>query len=121
MPSWPASLPKLCNIRPEPPVDNLIRSETDTGPAKLRRRTTAVPRFLRGDIYPDGQQRIEFENFWNDEIDSGSVAFTWAGIDQIDDSDREVRLERVDEAIVDGSASIALRRFRIGLRVEILP
>ncbi len=42
MATWPATLPApaLSSLRETPP-DNLIRTQMDKGPAKVRRRTTA--------------------------------------------------------------------------------
>lgn len=121
MPSWTATLPKLCNIRPERPVNTVLRSETDTGPAKTRPRYSAAPRYLRGSIYPHGAQRLEFENFFNDVIGRGALAFTWEKIDPITDEDREVRIEVTDEELISPAPAFADRIFRIDLRVEILP
>lgn len=121
MSSWPLSLPKLCNIKPDAPVDAVLRSQPDVGPAKQRPRFTAVSRFLRGSIYLTGQQRIEFETFFRDEIRLGALAFDWPGIDPITDEQKSVRIQVVDENFISGSPAIPDRTFQLDLRVEILP
>lgn len=121
MPSWPISLGKPCNIKPEAPVDTLLRSETDVGPAKLRKRFTAASRFFGCSLYFTGQQRIEFESFFNDEIARGAEPFDWEAIDPHDDSDRSVRIQVTNEELLAGSPAVPDRTFKVDLRVEILP
>lgn len=121
MASWPVSLPKLVNVRPEPPVDTLLRSQNDVGPDKVRRRFTAAPRFVNGSLFLTGQQRLELDTFYRDTIEAGAVEFDWPGIDPIDDSDRTCRMQITGEELMAGSPAFPNRTIRVDVRVEILP
>lgn len=120
--SWPLALPqKLANVRPEPPVDTLLRSQNDVGPDKVRRRFTAASRFIVGSIFLTGQQRLEFDSFFQDELEAGALAFDWPGIDPITDADRSVRIQVAGEEFISGAPAKPDRTIRLDLRVEILP
>lgn len=79
MASWPSTLPdfvlrqgyseKLPNV--------LIRSQTDTGPAKVRRRhTTGVREFnIVLSLTPD--EADDFDEFFITTLKHGSLTFTW--------------------------------------------
>lgn len=79
MPTWPASLPKCpipfsANIGA--PQKALLRSEMDTGPAKVRPRTTAAVRPLTLKYGPmTAAQYDTFETFHADDLIFGVLSF----------------------------------------------
>jgi len=79
MPTWPATLPQKfsANGYDESPPDNLIRSKTDSGPAKIRRRTTANIRPYKTTLRMTGTQVSTLETFYITTLVGGSLAFDW--------------------------------------------
>jgi len=78
-PPWPANVPLsfLHGTYQEAMPDGRLRTEMDTGPAKLRRRTTAAPRPMAGTIHIDGTQLTILVNFWTMTTYYGTLAFTF--------------------------------------------
>ena len=79
MSTWPGTLPQdleLQNFNEVLP-DNLIRSEMDVGPAKVRRRTRANVGLKAGQITCTAAQWTTLETFYNDTVAGGSLTFTW--------------------------------------------
>lgn len=77
-PVWPATLPPLTeqsNFNEAPP-DTLLRSNTDTGPAKLRRRSTAGIRPLGGSMLMTKDQLAILEAFFLTDLVGGALPFT---------------------------------------------
>lgn len=80
MNTWPATLPSrpLLEGATESWPDVVIRSNTDTGPAKLRQRYTAgVTRFYAQFVL-NSTQVGTFETFFKTTISNGATAFTMA-------------------------------------------
>src|SRR5262245_1456135 len=79
--SWPLSLPTgfLAGTDKQTGEDNLLRSQMDIGPAKVRRRTTAGAGSLEGTLYLDQSQFDTFMQFWRQTTRSGALAFTFYG------------------------------------------
>lgn len=76
---WPATLPQYvlaANYSEEVP-DNTIRSETDVGPAKVRRRGTAAPAPISCQVMLTTTQRATLIDFYNTDTKSGSLTWTW--------------------------------------------
>lgn len=75
--TWPIELPTgfLEGAEEERYEDNVLASAMDTGPAKVRRRTTASPSELSGVIFLDTTQKIIFDTFWRQVVRSGSEPF----------------------------------------------
>lgn len=78
MPTWPNSLPPFpeADAFQEQDVSQVLRSEMDTGPAKVRRRFTGrVSNFpVRWTL--DGVQVSALETFFYDTLGGGSLTFT---------------------------------------------
>lgn len=75
---WPASLPQ-CPLRPKTraPLPNVISFGTETGPGKVRRRSTArVKQHSLTFLLTAGQLAI-FESFFEDDLGDGASAFRW--------------------------------------------
>lgn len=75
---WPVSLPPpAINTMNESPADNLIRSNMDKGPAKVRRRTTANVRPLAFTLRLTAQELQTLENFYDVDTYSGAEVFDY--------------------------------------------
>lgn len=74
---WPASLPQyfLRSSYSEGTGKSVIRSEMDTGPAKLRRRSRAVVRPVDGSLLMTGDQYETFVTFVENTIGGGALPF----------------------------------------------
>lgn len=74
---WPASLPQepLVNSYEEQPPKTAIHTEMDRGPAKSRRRSTAMPRPIQMRFLMDSSQLDTFDEFFGDTIKGGALKF----------------------------------------------
>lgn len=74
---WPPELPTgfLEGTDEETYENAVIASAMDTGPAKVRRRSTATVRDLTGTIHLDGTQKAIFDTFWRQTLRHGTLAF----------------------------------------------
>ncbi len=77
MATWPSTLPQefMEDGYSESPPDNLIRTQTDTGPGKIRKRSTAASRKIQGQLLFTAAQKTIFESFFETTIGYGSLAF----------------------------------------------
>jgi hypothetical protein len=57
--------------------DNVLRSATDYGPGKTRRRFTAVSRYQTCRWVFNSEQLQIFQDWWETEIFSGALSFFW--------------------------------------------
>ena len=74
---WPLTLPAspLAESYAETAPDNIIRTATDQGPAKLRRRTTAAVRALRFACILSAAQTEILDTFYLEDLQGGSLPF----------------------------------------------
>jgi len=78
MASWHTDLPAhLINTFTETVPDNLIRSDMDKGPAKVRRRTTANVRAVAFTIACTPEQLAILDEFYTDTLASGADQFDY--------------------------------------------
>lgn len=87
--AWPSALPvapmrRGLRIAPQ---DNLVRSQTDTGPGKTRRRSSRAPINVTCSINVDSPGRTEFTAFYRSILLDGALRFTWPGLDAVVDGD----------------------------------
>lgn len=76
MAAWPASLPQYFQIgMTDTRQSGFLRSATDTGPYKQRKRFTAVARFIGGSMIITAAQRTTFETFYVTTTNQGADAF----------------------------------------------
>lgn len=79
MPTWPPSLPPLAAVDDrsygESPPDVVLRSATDVGPAKLRRRTTAGVRPLTCTLPLTAAEVATLDTFYIATCAGGALAF----------------------------------------------
>ncbi len=76
-PVWPSSLPQfpIDSGYSEEPEDNVLRSPTDIGPGKSRRRYTAVTVKTGYSVVMDGAQVTTFTTWWTDTLFDGAIPF----------------------------------------------
>ncbi len=74
---WPDNVPGcfILGSHNETDSDNLIRSQMDTGPAKVRRRTSAMPRQLSGTLRLTGQELKALRAFIKTALMDGALNF----------------------------------------------
>lgn len=74
---WPSTLPvsPLADFYAETAPDNIIRSTTDQGPEKLRRRTTAATRELRFAYVLSAVQTEILDVFYLEDLHGGAMPF----------------------------------------------
>ncbi len=79
IPLWPASLPQrpLADGFAETPPNLLVRSATDIGPAKARRRATAGVTRLRAAFRLSPSQLATFRSFFASDLQGGALSFSW--------------------------------------------
>lgn len=77
MQSWPASLQQLLSEANFGITlgDTVLRSDTDVGPAKLRRRFTKGVDEYSASIYLTSAQYSIFVNFYNTTLNGGTLPF----------------------------------------------
>lgn len=79
MASWPATLPDFTNFLQdsytEALADNVIRTDMEIGPAKVRRRSSAAPQLIEGRLRLKTAQLTVFKTFYEDTIFFGALAF----------------------------------------------
>lgn len=76
--AWPATLPQCLPLdnQQEGSANNLIRSQPDTGPAQVRRRSTSAPRPWSGMVVVTRSQLAILRNFVEVTLDQGALPFT---------------------------------------------
>jgi len=74
---WPATLPTKFNETDytEGVANNLLRSQMDYGPAKIRRRTSANPRPVSGSMQMTNEQLEDLITFVDTTTLGGSLPF----------------------------------------------
>lgn len=79
MSTWPSSLPQKfdADTYTERRPPNTVRTKTDIGPGKTRRRFTAVSSFLSGSMTLTQSQATTFEDFFDTVTQGGSDPFSW--------------------------------------------
>jgi hypothetical protein len=77
--TWPATVPHCFTfdslVAGLP--DGRLRSQTDAGPAKVRRRSSAMPRPLAGQLVMTYAQWADLETFATVTTDGGALPFTF--------------------------------------------
>lgn len=75
---WPVELPQALQLGfAEERQPNVIRTQTDTGPAKLRRRATAAVVAVSGQLHVSDAQLTVLETFFRTTLLDGSLTFDW--------------------------------------------
>lgn len=117
MVAWPATLPQspLLDGFEDTPPNLIIRSETDGGQAKVRRRYTAGVRPGKWSFYMTKAQCVIFNTFYEATISGGATPFDFT--DPITDATESYRIVRIESPFRPVSGTL----FAITLEVEQLP
>lgn len=85
---WPASLPAptILDGWDETLPNNVVRTEMDAGPAKVRKRSSAGVGQQGQSLMLDIDQRQTFIEFWKQTLQSGSLPFLWRNYAEDDGS-----------------------------------
>lgn len=75
MPTWPSTLKVTRSGFKETPAKNMIRSDMDTGPAKVRRRSTANVRPATVMLFLTDDQLQTLDDFFVNDCASGALSF----------------------------------------------
>lgn len=77
MNSWPTTLPQRMQVQGYQSGlgDGRLRSENDTGKAKLRRRFSAIPRPLAGAMFMTQEQLAILQDFVRTTLSEGVLPF----------------------------------------------
>jgi hypothetical protein len=81
MANWPNELPKpaLSGYSIEP-QNAVIKTQMEAGPARYRKRYTAVPMDVRGSVFLSPAQMAIFKTFYQTTINFGADWFTFDGL-----------------------------------------
>lgn len=118
---WPVSLPQYFEVGVQDTrQQGFIRSQTETGPYKQRKRFTATARFLSGTMLFTGTDRATFETFYKTTLSEGTDAFDF--IDPADFSTISARFVQTPTlSAVAGGDTAETAQWRIDLAIEVLP
>lgn len=113
--SWPGSLPRsFTNASYSETVANqLLRSENDYGPAKIRRRTTAAVWTQSGTMYFTRDQLVIFKSFMT-SISGGASAFNFPAISASGYNVVRIKPETIK---ISGGNPI----YQVSFEIEVLP
>ena len=129
--AWPGSLPEYLPIETQESADdNVVKTEMDMGPRKVRRRFTALVRFL--DPPPDRYifteaQKDTLLTFHDTTLKHGSLSFNWVSNGPTKEFDgvttaTSFRFDgRPEVKLIVTGASSATRLYQVSMRLEILP
>ena len=121
MPTWPAALPDYFEVGVQDTrQQGFIRSQTETGPYKQRKRFTATSRFLSGTMLLTGTQRATFDTFYKTTISEGTGEFNF--LDPVDFSTISARFVSPPSlSAVAGGGTAGTGQWRIEMVLEVLP
>ena len=124
VPLFPLSLPKypMESGYHETYPSNLIRSETDTGPAKVRRRGNAKPVTVTAHYMMTTAQCEILESFVNDMLGGGAICFDWYRPLYEGGKYTRARLKAAQDGIYTKSfIAGSIDRWDVELQLEIFP
>lgn len=118
---WPGTLPQYFEVGVQDTrQQGFLRSQTDTGPYKQRKRFTATSRFLTGTMLFTGTQRATLETFYKTTLSEGADEFDF--IDPSDFSTISVRFTApLVFSAVSGGGTAGTGQWRAQLALEVLP
>ncbi|GGG62760.1 hypothetical protein GCM10011415_06400 [Salipiger pallidus] len=118
MPAWPTNVPfftEASGFTRSGPQGAVIRTQMSKGPAKVRRRTSAVVQNVRGVTPPLTRNQVSaFEAFFAQEIGMGALSFTAV----VPDTQKEESLRFVGSYEI---RALSSNRFEVSGTLEILP
>lgn len=72
---WPSQFCPIIDSFQESPPENIIRSDMDVGPAKVRRRTTANIRPISFNMFLTKAETALLDSFFLNDVMSGAIPF----------------------------------------------
>lgn len=118
---WPGTLPQYFEIGVQDTrQQGFIRSQTETGPYKQRKRFTATSRFLNGTMLLTGSQRATFETFYKTTLSEGTDEFDFIDPSGFSTVSARFTAPPVLSAVAGGDTATAAQ-WRIQLALEVLP
>lgn len=119
MAQWPATLPGIRLPVSSARQSSLIRTEMDTGPAKVRRRYSGSLLHVQFTMQTTGTQHATLDTFYETTLVGGSLAFEMT--DPVSGETENFRfLEPPTSTVVRGGA-VADRILDVNIRLERLP
>lgn len=120
MPTYPSSLPNWKFPLSDKADEGFIRTKMDSGPAKVRRRYSAVPRRFQTEMNVTGAQRDTLNTFYHDTLGEGALSFDRT--DPTTDVTGSFRfLTTPGFRILAGASDPDKRIYRVTLSLEKLP
>lgn len=120
MATWPSDLPPFRLPISDQPQDGTLRTSMDTGPAKVRRRFTAVPRNMAIPMRMTGAQYDTLQDFYTSDLSGGALEFDLS--DPLTGDTEEFRfLEPPAGSVIVGNADPDKRIWNVQLQLEKLP
>ncbi len=115
MPIWPVTLPQQLLVKDytETMADTSIRTSMESGPAKVRKRTSAAIRPVRGSLILTAAEVAIFKAFYITDLSGGALRFDW--VDPITAAAVEMRFTETPGWSSQGNL------FRVSLSLEIMP
>jgi hypothetical protein len=115
-PIWPASLPQkpLIGGFRETPPNLVVRSQTDTGAAKARRRATAGVTNFEMQFRLTGAQLATLRTFYATDLQAGALPFTWTH--PISGASGAFRI--IEPPAITPTGGVT---WLVGLKIELLP
>ena len=116
MPTWPVTLPQtlLMDGYGEAAPNVLLRSQMEIGPAKVRRRSSAGIRPVKGYLILTLEELEIFKAFHHDDLEDGALRFTW-----VEPLDEETEVEMRFAEVPSWSSENGL--YKVQMSLEILP
>ncbi len=116
-PTWPLSLPQLVDVAnfARNSSNNVIESQVDAGPAKIRRRFTVKSKLLVVNLDMTADQYNTFEDFFEVGCLSGAQPFTW--VDPISQATATFRFRLPPPQLT----ALDPNFFRLQLNLELMP
>lgn len=120
MATWPATLPSQLEAGAQlDRQQGFLRSPTDTGPFKQRKRFTAVSRFYSGTMLLNVTQKATLETFYVTTINEGADEFDFEDPEDFGTVSARFTQPPTAQGLVGGSSGVELWRVQIAL--ELLP
>lgn len=119
--NWPSSLPQfvLRDGYNRSPRSNVIRTEMDTGPAKVRRRSTFKTFTLNVTMAMDVTELNTFESFFDSNLGYGALSFNFPNPEDPDNT-IEVRFNSENETMYSITPESSTTYFIVEMTLEII-
>lgn len=119
--AWPTGVPECFTLETfgSGIGNGLLRTDSDMGPPKVRRRFTAVTRPLIGTVVMSYDQLATLENFIAEELGGGSLPFTFSS--QRDPNDVLVMFNSEQQSDLLPWTKVGVGKVAVQLNLIILP